>query len=394
MKRKKVTKEKDVIKDSVKRTRFGTERVGIMRRSLTWVKRMVTPEASMEGDSLWVIFRTKERKAMKIAKDVADIIELEYSRENGVDFLNAFSRLCLSCTPDCINKIFGMMLKYPIYFKRDLSDTIITWMTTLPSSADHSFVVEVDPIKVDYLNEMYVRANMMTQTGPYIAAKFVTSQDNDNPLVVTRGVFNVYMDAGSLFNYDWDFPGVIRYSVSVSVQYIDETDMADQSMVMTIIRKCAANILLNPLWEGYFGEDRPQTSKKSRPYYKATIGCSEWAASMDDLATSGNMVKTRESISRTMTEEYTAVRDYVRESATETDWVTSNKSNFKISGDMGDDAPAKSFVITIYPPLEDRPKKTPVEPVINVHRSDDNSTSQSSDETEGGEYDEEESYEE
>lgn len=356
------------------RYKFGNERLGIIRRFFSAIKHTVKPETSVDDGDLWVMFRTKENKAMQIAKSVADTIEIDYSRVNGEEFLSAFAVVCRACTPDCINKIFKMMFRKPVYFSKSFGSDVLRWIISLPTTSDKNITIDIKPVKVDYLTEFCIRAILLTDSGPYISAKFETSQESESPLITTTGVVELYVPARRVFFEEWDLPGVIRYTVVVSVTYMENTTLGtNEGLIMEIIRRCAADVLSSePLWIGYFGEDRPQKNKKSKPYYQAELrgGYDIPFDTIEDMTQVGGKVTSIKTV------EFSAMTDAPVDTG-----LNVKDSNFDISGDRTEVSPKeKSFMITVYPPLKDRPRKTPINTMVDVHHDGNSSAKQSENE--------------
>lgn len=353
--------------DLTERSDFGNEHVGWFRKVFTAMRQALLPESSVEDDSLWVMFRSDEDKAMKIAEEVSNEIEICFSRNSGEEFLNAYDTLCRACTPDCIDKIIRMMFKKPVYFEKGLGSDVIGWVASLPTSSDTPFEVAADPIKVEYLNKFYTKASLLTQDGPYISATFTTSRDAKKgcrgDMSLTTGLFEIYTAADTIFNMEWDIPGVIRYSATVSVMHATGTGIGShQHLLMEIIRACVEDLVCSELWSGYFGEYRPQSDKRHRPYYRVALGFlhQEFPKSVD------SMVKTDAHNTVASTVKYSASIKYNQEGVP-------LDSNFKISGDRTEECQqeGRSFTITVYPPLEDRPRRPPVNTMVDVCHKDD-----------------------
>lgn len=341
-----------------KKPTFGHERVGIFRPICLFFKHIFKPETAVDHCDLWTMFRVKEREAIRIAKQIADIIEIDYTRLEGEAFLTAFSTLCRSCTPDCINKIFHLMFRRPVFFNRSIGSDTVRWMASLPTTTDQDITVSVSPIKVEYLNEFCVRASILTECGPYISAKFTTIEDDAEATATTSGRFEFYVSADHVFNREWDLPGVMRYTVTASLEYNPNTRIGSSgSFVQEIIRRCVEDVLLDKtLWSGDFGESRP---KKGSPYYRATIGYS----GLMFVNRVEKMVPVRASSARQFIEEYAISKR--SEEGTEESFE--DVSNFDISGDRAEISTDKSaFTITVYPPLDGHPKRKPASKAVTV----------------------------
>lgn len=352
------------------RRKFGKEHCGIFRRILRWIKHMLKPETTVNDGDLWVLFRTNEHKAMGIAKSVVDVIEMDFTRTKGEEFLTAFTTLAHTCTPDTINQIFRMMFKRPVYFDRSLSRGTVRWLVSLPSAMDQNITLSVSPIKVEYLSEFCIRENLLTESGPYISANFTTKHDQGSTIVETSGTFQVHTAAEDVFGGEWNLPGVMRYSVTVSLSYVENTSIGlDTSLLMEIIRRCVADVLYGvPLWTGFFGEDRPSTKKKGAYYYRAVVGYIH-PEQFDRVE--GNLIQTAKKTTTVKTTEYAATL------GASPDTICENP-HFEISSDKVEvSQPEHSFMITIYPPLEDLPKKTPVNTTVDVHHTDYSNTNPS-----------------
>lgn len=342
------------------RYKFGKERRGIFRRIRNFFAHVIKPETSVDDGSLWLMFREKEHKAMQIVKSVADVIEMDYTRVQGEEFLTAFSTVIHACTPDCINKIFKMMFRRPVFFDRSISMDVIRWLVSIPSVLDKNITLSISPIKVEYLSEFCIRANLLTESGPYISANFTTTQDQGSTNAETAGTFQIYTPADSVFNEEWALPGVMRYSVTVTISYVENTNIGlNTSLLMEIARRCVEDVLCGKsLWCGYFGEDRPLSCKKGFFYYKAVIGYvyPEFFDRVED------MIQVKRKTTTVKVEEYSA------NPGADVNFTCDN-SNFEISSDSTDvSSPEKPFIITIYPPLEDRQKKSAVSTTVDVHR--------------------------